>query len=304
MLRMSEGFAGQRLVVVPPAIVETAMSKPVCASLFPTHIGMFQSVKGHYVTRWRGAPESIIIACLAGEGICRFNGREWRLQPGHLIVIPQDCAHSYEANNENPWTIFWFHVRGEMLSHYLEELQISEQAPVINIPNIAGLMDAFEDVYQHTESGFTNTSLLCLSTSLAHFLGVCKLYQRSIKASQQGVEKRIEKTVDVMKKSLHRLLTLEQLAQIAGWSSTHYAALFKAKMNVPPLEFFTRLKMQLACDKLKLTNESIQAIAASLGYHDAFYFSRLFKRHNQMSPKIYRKQFSLINDMKTISLAQ
>lgn len=297
MLRMSEGFPGQRLIVVPPAIVETALKKPICASLFPTHVGTFQAVKGHYVTRRAGSPEAIIIVCLAGEGSCKFNGKEWQLKPGHLIVIPHDCPHSYEADQEHPWTIFWFHVRGKMFSSYLEELQISDIDPIINIPNIAGLMDAFEAVYQHTESGFTDTSLLCLSTSLAHFLGVCKLYQRSIKASQQGVEKRIEKTIDVMKKSLHRLLTLEQLAEIAGWSPTHYAALFKRKINVPPLEFFTRLKMQSACDKLKITNEPIQIIAASLGYNDAFYFSRLFKRHNELSPKNYRKAFSLINDM-------
>lgn len=297
MQRMSEGFPGQRLIVVPPAIVETAFQKPVCASLFPTHIGTFQSVKGHYVKRREGVAESIVIVCLAGGGTCRFNGNEWHLKPGNLIVIPKGFAHSYEANIDNPWTIFWFHVRGNMFVHYLDELQISEHEPMINIPNIAGLMDAFEDVYQHTESGFTHTSLLCLSTSLAHFFGVCKLYQRSIKASQQGAEERIEKTVDVMKKSLHRLLTLEQLAEISGWSPTHYSALFKAKMNVPPLEFFTRLKMQSACDKLKLTNEPIQTIAASLGYNDAFYFSRLFKRHNELSPKMYRKAFSLINEM-------
>jgi AraC family transcriptional regulator of arabinose operon len=297
MLKTPEGFPGQRLIVVPPAIIVSALRKPICLGLFPTHIGTFQSVKGHFVKRQDGNPEAIIIVCLAGQGTCRFNGREWYLKPGHLIVIPKKCPHSYEANNDNPWTIFWFHVVGDMFSHYLEELQISENEPIINIPNISGLMDAFEDVYQHTESGYTNTSLLCLSTSLAHFLGICKLYQRSIKVSQQGVEKRIEKTVEVMKKSLHRLMTLDQLAEIAGWSPTHYAALFKRMMNVPPLEFFTRLKMQSACEKLKLTHEPIQTIASSLGYNDAFYFSRLFKRHNELSPKNYRKTFSLINSM-------
>lgn len=294
MLRISEGFPGQRLIVVPPSIVESALAMPICSSLFPTHIGTFQSVKGHYVTRKKGCAEAIIIVCLAGSGTCRFNGAEWRLKPGYLIVIPENCPHTYEADHVNPWTIFWFHAQGTMLKHYLNALQVSSSDPMLNIPNISGLMDAFEDVFQHTESGYTNTSLLCLSTSFAHFFGVCKLYQRSLKASQQGVETRIEKTVDVMKKSLHRLMTLEQFAEIAGWSPTYYASLFKAKMNTPPLEFFTRLKMKYACDKLKLTNDPIQNIAASLGYNDAFYFSRQFKKHNKLSPKNYRQQFSLV----------
>lgn len=274
------------------------MATPICANVFPTHIGTFQSVRGHYVSRQDGSPESIIIVCLAGSGFCRFNNQEWHLKPGHLIVIPENYPHTYEADLNNPWTIFWFHARGQMLQNYFDALKITPTEPIINIPNISGLMDGFEEVYQHTGSGYTDTSLLCLSTSFSHFLGTCKLYQRSIKASQQSAEKRVENTIEVMKKSIHRLLTLEQLAEISGWSPTHYAALFKRIMNVPPLEFFTRLKMQAACDKLKLTNDSVQSIASSLGYNDAFYFSRLFKRHNDLSPKAYRTKFSLVNNVK------
>ncbi len=64
-----------------------------------------------------------------------------------------------------------------MLGNYLNALRITPDEPTINIPNISGLMDGFEDVYQHTGSGYTDSSLLCLSTSFAHFLGTCKLYQ-------------------------------------------------------------------------------------------------------------------------------
>lgn len=41
--------------------------------------------------------------------------------------------------------------------------------------------------------------------------------------------------------------------------------------------------------ELYLTSKSVQIIAASLGYQDEFYFSRLFKKKAGVSPDIYRK---------------
>jgi AraC family transcriptional regulator of arabinose operon len=295
MSKIAQGFPGQRLIVIPPSIIKIALSMPICSDLFPTHIGMFQNAKNHYVSRRLGAVETILIGCLTGEGTCTFNKNEWCLKPGNIIAIPANMPHQYESSGTNPWTIFWIHFKGDMMQDYLDILKIDITDPMINVSNIDGLFDAFEDIYRHTESGYTNTSLLCLSTSFSRFLGICRLYQRALKVNQQGVEERIKKSVDVMQQNLGRHMTLEQLAAISGWSPTHYAALFKRQMNTAPIEFFTRLKMQHACNKLKLTRASIQNIAASLGYKDAFYFSRVFKRINSLSPKHYRSKFSLIN---------
>ncbi|MGK0270876.1 MAG: AraC family transcriptional regulator of arabinose operon [Cocleimonas sp.] len=298
MVKIEQGFPGQRLVVIPPNIVEIATQDSVCAKLFPTHIGMFQKAIGHYVSRESGVDEIILIGCLVGEGSCHFNHKEWYLKPGNLIAIPANTQHKYKTSDNNPWTIFWIHFKGEMVKDYLQALKINAEEPMINIANISSVIDAFEDIYQHTESGYTNTALFCLSTSFMRFFGVCRLHQRALKTNQQGVEERIKKSVVVMQQNIGRHMRLDELAAISGWSPTHYSALFKNQMNTAPIEFFTRLKMQIACNKLKLTREPIQNIATSLGYKDALYFSRLFKRQNNLSPQNYRREFSLINSKK------
>lgn len=297
-MKISQGFPGQRLVVIPPSIVNIASQKSICVGLFPTHIGMFEKAEGHYVSRGSGVDEVILIGCLAGEGTCSFNNNKWHLKSGNLIVIPANTQHKYKASENNPWTIFWIHFKGDMVKYYLQALKVNAKEPMINVANISSIIDAFEDIYQHTESGYTNTALFCLSTSFMRFIGVCRLHQRALKINQQGVEERIKKSVIVMQQNIARNMTLSEFAEISGWSPTHYSALFKNQMNTSPIEFFTRLKMQIACNKLKLTRESIQNIATSLGYKDAFYFSRLFKRQNNLSPQNYRREFSLINNEK------
>ena len=41
--------------------------------------------------------------------------------------------------------------------------------------------------------------------------------------------------------------------------------------------------------RLLLTNWTLQRIAASLGFADEFYFSRLFKQKMEYSPREYRR---------------
>jgi YesN/AraC family two-component response regulator len=46
--------------------------------------------------------------------------------------------------------------------------------------------------------------------------------------------------------------------------------------------------MHWACQLLDTTNQPVKQIAASLGYDDPFYFSRVFKAVNEASPTEYR----------------
>jgi AraC-like DNA-binding protein len=48
------------------------------------------------------------------------------------------------------------------------------------------------------------------------------------------------------------------------------------------------MKMERACYLLDITQQSVQEIAWSLGYEDAYYFSRLFRKVIGVAPTQYR----------------
>jgi AraC family transcriptional regulator, arabinose operon regulatory protein len=85
---------------------------------------------------------------------------------------------------------------------------------------------------------------------------------------------------------------LRECADRARWSSPHFNMVFKRQVNIPPMEFFARLKTTRACELLKTTDLTVREIAAQLGFEDPFYFSRFFRRHQNISPSHYRKEFS------------
>jgi AraC-like DNA-binding protein len=102
------------------------------------------------------------------------------------------------------------------------------------------------------------------------------------------VIERIGNSVDFMHSHLSEPLQVSTLASVANISASHFFAMFKRLMGCAPIEFFISLRMRRACDLLDETALSVKEVAATLGYDDQFYFSRVFKSATQMPPTHYR----------------
>ena len=148
---------------------------------------------------------------------------------------------------------------------------------------------AFEELYGILRMGYTETSLLGLSTELGRYLGMLKLYQRGFFDKGRQAEDKIAESMDYMCQHLESNLSLEELAERAGVSLPHYCGLFKQRTGTSPIIYFIRLKMQHACDLLATTDLPIAAIAERLGYKNQFYFCRIFKKTIGVTPTAYRR---------------
>jgi AraC-like DNA-binding protein len=87
--------------------------------------------------------------------------------------------------------------------------------------------------------------------------------------------------------------TLQELAERVGMSRSVFALRFKEKAGATPMEYLTRWRMLLAGERLDTSDDSISAIASSLGYESESAFGKAFKRIMGCAPRQYghrRKQ--------------
>lgn len=84
--------------------------------------------------------------------------------------------------------------------------------------------------------------------------------------------------------------SLAGIAAEAGVSPAYLCRLFRRYDRLPPGAWLRRRSLQSAADALLQTDEPVAAIAARLGYADAFHFSRAFKRVFGLAPLPYRRQ--------------
>ena len=85
-------------------------------------------------------------------------------------------------------------------------------------------------------------------------------------------------------------LTLDELAREAKLSKSTYMRRFVHVCKMPPAEYVTKKRIEVAQNLLKNSNASIMEIAEKVGFYDAAHFSRTFKKAKGVSPMEYRKE--------------
>jgi AraC family transcriptional regulator of arabinose operon len=292
-LEKLDGFAGQRLVVVPRPILTTALRHPLLGSLLPTDAGYYPKAKGHVCVRERGCPEVIFIYCAEGRGWCEIAGRRHDVGKNQLLIINANMPHVYGATKAAPWTIHWFHAAGTNVTHYLERLGVSNEKPVVSLGGDVQLFSLFEDFFEGLQHGFTLTHLIYSAHSLAHLMGLILRHKEEFWHNETSVRDRIDKSIDFMKGHLRESLNIASLAALANLSRSHYTTLFRRVTGYAPLSYLNHLRMQRAVELLNTTDWPIKRISDQLGFSDQFYFSRAFTKMHNHSPSEHRRRYGV-----------
>jgi transcriptional regulator GlxA family with amidase domain len=81
------------------------------------------------------------------------------------------------------------------------------------------------------------------------------------------------------------------MAALSGLAERSFKRRFAKATGVTPLEYVHTLRLEEAKHLLETTDESIEQVANEVGYEDASFFGRLFRRKVGLTPAQYRKRF-------------
>lgn len=84
-------------------------------------------------------------------------------------------------------------------------------------------------------------------------------------------------------------ITLQDAADAAGLSPSYLSALFKKEYDQNFTDFVNETKMQRACQLIQEGNQRIYEISYMLGFENAYYFTRVFRKHIGMTPTEYQR---------------
>lgn len=111
--------------------------------------------------------------------------------------------------------------------------------------------------------------------------------------SKKEYLRRIYKVQDYIEAHLTDSLSLEELADVAGFSKYHFHRIFTGVLHETLSQYINRLKLERAEHLLvHRPDMSITKIAYYLGFTDSAIFSRTFRNHYKLSPTEYRNQNS------------
>lgn len=102
----------------------------------------------------------------------------------------------------------------------------------------------------------------------------------------------IQKTIDYIDDNILEKITVNELAQIAGFSTYHYYRVFNSFVGLPVMEYVTRRKLQYALYEL-ISGRKVLDIALKYGFETHSGFTKAFKKHFGYAPNFYRMHISI-----------
>ncbi|WP_350347522.1 AraC family transcriptional regulator [Agromyces sp. G08B096] len=280
-----DGFENQRLCVVPRPAVAEALARPVTRRLVVTDAGWFPEASGHLRVRAGGADEAIVIVCLAGAGWVDLDGGRVRVSPSTAVLIPQGIPHSYGADDTEPWTIWWCHLRGSDLADLWTSVGAAADRPLVSLRALDRVTVLLDEIVSALERDQSPARLLA-TAGIAWRLMTQLAVDR--KLPEQGEP--LERAMRYLEERVDGNIRVSDLARLVGVSTSHLGALFRDATGGGVLAYHTALKMARARRLLDTTSMHVSEIGRDVGYSDPFYFSRQFSRMHGVSPSDYRLQ--------------
>lgn len=300
MIKIKEGFQGERSVVLPPSVVEQEENDPLASSLYITDIGYYPSARHHHRCREEGIDQYVLIYCVDGSGWYTLHGTRHEVGKDQYFILPSGVPHAYGAVEDGKWTIYWVHFRGEHAAIYSEGAQQPQSINTALNSRINDRNNIFEEIFSTLHFGEGIEDLRYASSLLHHYLASLRYLRQFRTTSRLGAPQHpfekgkevevVEAAIHYMSEHIERRVTMKDLANYVGYSTSHFSSLFRQQTGISPLAYFNKMKIDHACQLLEQTDLHINQICFKVGFDDSLYFSRLFSKTTGMAPKAYRER--------------
>lgn len=103
----------------------------------------------------------------------------------------------------------------------------------------------------------------------------------------------IDKAIGFIQKNPKENLSLQSIADNAGFSLTYFDAIFRQHTGYSPVEYSRIYKLTRSALELRRTQKTILDIALDFGYASPESFARAFKNFYSITPSEYREKYSV-----------
>jgi AraC-like DNA-binding protein len=235
---------------------------------------------------------------LGGAALMRVGGREVVVRDRHYAVVGPGVEHSSWTRGA-PAVELNVHLSRPLLERAMETLR--SPAPGARVDRWSWAREArvmppeLDGVARALVIEATRTPPTALAVeALTHYLTAFLLRHHQLDAGRRverlgdGVERRLARSVELMRAAYERALSLDQLAAAAEMGRFRYVHAFKQRYGLPPYAYLTRLRVEAAAMRIEATDAPITRVAFDVGFGSSSRLAEAFKRRFGVTPSRWR----------------
>jgi AraC family L-rhamnose operon transcriptional activator RhaR/AraC family L-rhamnose operon regulatory protein RhaS len=252
-----------------------------------------------------------LVLAVSGTGIQYCMNHDYEIGPGSLFLIPIGMQHGYKELHD--LVLYNVMIKKELIDYPLFD-DITKMPGFRNLlypgnnfrtyrvsPEQCQKLVSYFDIIQKENSqhlDFMGSDALSFATTLTMLVTIGRIIQ-SVPFEESSVNQRMDRIFDFLNDNLSRNVTTEELMKIANMSCSTLNRYFHKTTGLSPIEYHIQKRISNACELIHLTDKSMEEIAELVGFPDASYFSRQFKKVMKISPSEYRESWKTWDfDMK------
>lgn len=254
--------------------------------------GGFERCNSKYEIRRNSHPYFVIELVTKGRLQLKIKNKKHLLEPGVIAGFAPGVPHHYKCEESKTIEHYYITFLGNDADKFFR-LSSLDRCGAIRLLNYANTLYLMERIYKiaTTERGPNSHNLCCCylkAMLLEHTVNV-GTRKGDICASLQTFTE-CKQYIDA---NFCAIFSISEVAEICNIDSKYMSKLFKRHVGLSPSEYIRRLKLNKAASIiLQMPNLSIKQVAATVGYEDPFYFSRIFSKLYGICPKTYKHLYT------------
>ena len=225
-----------------------------------------------------------------GKGYFYFNGskKPTVVEKGNMILFRPKEPQVYNYYVEDKTEVYWVHFTGWKVEEYLERYELPNKENVIYTGLSPDYPWIYNQIIRELQLQRENYEEM-ISLYMHHIFITINRYIVEGRQTKNDTINDIERAVHYFNENFSKPISIEQYASEHLMSANWFIHSFKNIMKVPPMQYVVNLRINAAKGYLEKSNKNISEIANAVGYDNALYFSRLFKKYTGYSPSEYKK---------------
>ncbi len=213
------------------------------------------------------------------NGECTFQSHEQEisLAQGGLIYLPEGTQHTMTVKSR---TIEFYRIDFNVMVE--GEVALFSERPIKLADTASGkcrqIMEELRAECENEDNGVVKKEKLC-ALFAALFLSPTPAHCNKLASAIRYLEEHYCESI-----------SCRDLAALSFLSTAQFYNLFRAYVGTTPLGYRDRLLLRHAKSLLETAELTVTEISERLGFANAAYFSRFFKKHTGLSPVAYAAQ--------------
>ena len=246
-----------------------------------------KTVTETYRSNGRGDYQLLYVA--AGKVQFYFDQKVRFVSKGNMVHFRPGEPQIYNLYaKDNPET-YWVHFTGSDVDRLLDTYQMPRNENVFFAGIFPDYQWLFRQMIYELRLKRVNFEEL-LTMNLTHIFLLINRYIREGRTPGADMLDVVERSIHYFNENYSQPISIEQYAAEHNFTPSWFIQSFRNVTKMTPLQYIVSLRITNAMNLLGNTNYSISRIAAAVGYENALYFSRLFKKHTGLSPSEYRNR--------------